>query len=286
MKYFKFAILVSLLIFCITCTSVKNKASVDLNDTTMTDQEKLLVDSIIQFGLDNEALFTLMGDIKPLSSLTSYSYPIANTDTTKAISGDFLTREKDGKYLDKMYRIQQAVNKIDLPDLEFVVVPYIKPSRGKRIVQVSVIRKSSLDKKLKEKENFYGQLGLVPGIDPGVALAIIETSSDFERWRGYGYLFGYPDHAVDFFNVSSDVSKKTGNQLERNFFRIPTYNPKHSNFTYEYAKDHVPTADVDSVLYYRSAEVLETYKRLRDKYTNANGSVRAYELLKDYYEKK
>lgn len=283
MKHIRNSLIAFLAILSLVCCSVKNKQSISHTETTMTLQEERLVDSILQFGLDNEALFTLMGDIKPLSSLTVYYYPVANTDSTKLIGGNFLSRDKDGKYLDKMYRIQQAVNKIKIPDLEFVVVPYVNPSKDKRVIQVSVIRKSSLDKKLKEKENFYGQLGLVPGINPGIALAIIEASSDFERWRGYGYLFGYPDHAVDFYNKSSDVNKKTGKQLARNFFRIPTYNADHSNFVYAYAKDHALNPKEDSVLYYKAADVLKTYKGLRDKYTNPDGSVQSYKLLKDYY---
>lgn len=284
MKHLLRLIIFSFLLL-VACSTQKNAIVSKSSGDQLSESERRLVDSILQYGLDNEALFTLLGNIKPMSSLTMYTFPIANTDSTKIISGDVLNREKHGIYLDRIRTIQQAVNKLNIPDLKFVMIPYLSSQKNRRIIQLSVIRISSLDKLLKDKENFYGQFGLVPGTDPVVVATAIEGNDKFARWRGYGYLFGYPDYAVDFYTYSSLEAEKTGKIVDRNFFRIPSYNSKYSNFAYAYPKDYKPTADVDSVLYYKAADIMKEYRNIRNNYLNADSTVRAYDLLKDYYKK-
>jgi len=284
MKYLSFLIIPVFLLF-IACGTKKNTYSQESSYSSLNNYERHLIDSILQYGLENEALYTLMGDIKPMSSLVTFTFPIANADSTKKISGNVLNRDVHGLYLDRISIIQKAINKISIPDLQFIMVPYLSAQGKRRIIQLSVVRKSSLDKLLKEKENFYGQFGLVPGTDPVVVVTSIEGNDKYERWRGYGYLFGYPDYAVDFFNNAAEESKKAGKLVERNPFRIPTYNPRHSNFVYVYPKDYTPTADVDSVLYYKATGILKEYKNIRNNYLNSDSTVQAYKLLKDYYTK-
>jgi hypothetical protein len=282
MKHFitPVALLLLLLAACGT-----TKTATQAVKAPMSAEERHLVDSILQSGLDNEALFTLMGNIKPMSSLPAFGFPVANTDSAKRFSGGALSRATHGVYLDRMCLIQQAVNKIDLPDLRFIVVPYLSQQKETRIIQVSVVRVSLLDSLLNAKEHFFGQFGLVPGTDPVVVATAIEGNGDFERWRGYGYLFGYPDYAVDFFNEASFRQKQTGEFVTRNFFRIPTYRSVDGNFVYAYPKNHTPTAETDSVLYNRSVPVLEKYKSIRNNYLNPDSTVQAYRLLQDYYKK-
>ncbi|MBB4035344.1 hypothetical protein GGR21_001233 [Dysgonomonas hofstadii] len=285
MKYLSLSIVLAFL-FLVACNTAKDIHTSGSDNSVLNAYERHLIDSILQCGLDNEALFTLLGDIKPMSSLVTFTFPVANTDSAKRVDGNVLNRSTHGMYLDRMQTIQEAVNKLNIPDLQFIMVPYISSRGNKRTIQLSVVRKSSLDKLLKEKESFYGQFGLVPGTDPVVVVTAIEGNGKFERWRGYGYLFGYPDYAVDFFNQAAIDSEKQGETAKRNAFRIPTYNPKYSNFVYTYPIDHVPTADVDSVLYHRSVKILEEYKNIRNNYLNADSSVQSYRLLRDYYKSK
>lgn len=275
-----------LLIFCVfACSTTKNHRNI-IPPVTLSDYEFHLVDSILQFGLDNEALYTLLGGIKPMSSLVTFSFPIANTDSAAKVSGNVLTRRAHGKYLDRLRTIQSAVNKIELPDLKIIMVPYLSAQGDRRIIQLSVVRESLIDSLLLAKENFFGQFGLVPGVDPVVVVTAMEGNEPLARWRGYGYLFGYPDYAVDFYNQAAWTHEITGEFVERNFFRIPTYSSsEYGNFVYAYPKNHQPTVDIDSALYNRSVKLLENYKNIRPNYLNADSSLQSYKLLLDYYGK-
>lgn len=239
-----------------------------------------LRDSLLQNGLEGEALYTLMAPIKPMSSVASFSFPVANSDSSKQLEAELI--ERDSLYhLKRMKEIQQAVNLIDLPDLKFVLVPYRSAYTKTRILQLSVVRISKLDSLLAAKETFFGQYGFSPGADPAVVVTVNEYEKKYQRLRGYGYLFGYPDYAVDFFVNAFHEADTTGNLVPRNFFRMPTYGHEEGNFVYAYPKDHKPN-EVDSVLLKRSIPVLETFQLLRSRYLNADSTVRAYELLRDF----
>lgn len=280
-----FTIFTLLFLFICACSVKKNTNQTLYQTPALSDAEQRLVDSVLQYGLENEALFTLLGNVKPMSSLVMYTFPIANDDSTKRLDGNILNRAEHGKYLDRIEFIQRAFNKVNLPDLKFILVPYVSNMDNKRNIQLSVVRISSLDSLLKAKENFYGQLGLVPGADPVVVATAIEGSGNYERWRGYGYLFGYPDYAVDFYNKASYTREKTGEFVNRKFFRIPTYSRVEGNFVYAYPDNHTLTADVDSAIYNKSMSILNKYREIRKNYLNPDSTVRAYKLLQDYYKK-
>ncbi|MDR1370487.1 MAG: hypothetical protein LBJ72_10270 [Dysgonamonadaceae bacterium] len=240
-----------------------------------------LIDSMLQYGLDHEALYTLLGNVKPMSSLVGFSFPIANADTSLSVNADILNRNEHGVYLDRIRTIQEAINAIQLPDIKIVMIPYESPWENKRLIQINVIRISALDSLLKAKEDFFGQFGFVPGTDPAVVVNTIEYSGRYERFRGYGYLFGYPDYAVDFFVRAFQTNDRTGRFVERKFFQIPAYSGKEGQFVYAYPKDMEPTAEVDSVLYHRANYTLKQYEQIRSAYLNADSTVQAYKLLKD-----
>jgi len=237
-----------------------------------------LIDSILQYGLDHEALYTLLANVKPISDLVDFDFFIDNTNSALSTSSNFLTTGELDNF-DRFLTIQKAVNLIQIPDIKVVMNPFW---RNPKIlsVQLKVVRISSLDSLLKAKENFFGQFGFVPGSDPYLVVNTIEFSDRYERARGYGYLYGFPDYAVDFFVEDYKNAVSTGKFGERNFFRIPDYSNKNNNFAYVYPKNVKPTS-VDSALYYRANSVLEQYRKIRPVYTNADGTVRAYELLID-----
>ncbi|WP_298647098.1 hypothetical protein [uncultured Proteiniphilum sp.] len=279
-SYLAFLLLLSLVLSC----KSKQQVIPPGIETTIRFQEQQLVDSILQSALDYEALYTLLGNVKPMSSVRLYRFPLANTDSVKQTSGDIVDRKKQGNHLDRLYAIQQAVNRLDFPDLKFVLVPYKSAQDSIRLLQLSIVRMSSLDSLLRVKESFFGQFGLVPGADPATVVSTIENADRYERYRGYGYLFGYPDYAVDFFVEAALESSKTKKLLPRKFFQIPVYARGAGSFTYAYPEDHTPTLATDSVIYYRSEKVLEKYRKIRNNYLNTDSTLRAYQLLQDFYK--
>lgn len=265
------------LLLLVGCRVVK---PVQLKNEVITSSVVRLRDSILQEGLDGEALYTLMGDVKPMSSVVSFSFPIGNGDSS--IQLDEMVLPVDSlRYLARINQIQQAVSLIDLPDLKFVLVPYRSAYSKTRILQLSVVRISKLDSLLEAKSQFFGQYGFAPGADPAVVLSVNEYEKKYERLRGYGYLFGYPDYAVDFFVGAFRESDVTGKHVSRKFFHIPTFERAEGNFVYAYPVDYTPGLQ-DSALYQRSETLLKRYKLLRSRYTNGVDTVlRAYELLRD-----
>jgi hypothetical protein len=280
MKFNQSLAVLLLLVLLAACSTPKYTTTV--RDRAITPEQLHFIDSILQKGLDNEALYTLLTDLKPMSSLVTFSFPIASDDSIKKSRADILDRATHGKYLDRLASIQQAFNLIDIPGLQFILVPYRSADKNRRIIQLSVVRIRELDNLLREKECFFGQFGLVPGTDPNVVATVIESCDPYERWRGYGYLFGYPDYAVDFFVNAAKQKEQTGKFVKRNFFRIPTYAmPDEGNFVYAYPADHAPTAEVDSVIYYRAMEVLDDYREIRNSYLNADSALQSYKLIRD-----
>lgn len=260
-----------------SCRTVPNR-----NLSSKKDDSSILRlrDSILQAGLDGEALYTILGHIKPMSSVVAFNFPIGNRDSTKKLEGNILAGEKQFRELDTLHQIQQALNLIQIPDLKFVLVPYRSGYNSSRVLQVTVLRISAVDSVLHARKSFFGQYGFVPGADPAVLLTVNEYEKRYERLRGYGYLFGYPDYAVDFFVKAFQQSDSTGIHVERNFFQIPTYARETGNFVYAYPKDQLPSA-IDSAIYKSAKHVLENYKALRGHYLNQDSTVRAYELMQD-----
>ena len=283
MKPFHLILSFLLLVIALICGSIKTMSQV--KNHPMDAYEQHLADSVLQYGLDHEAIYTLLGDIKPMSSLITFWYPIANTDTINKTEWKIVDREKQGMYLDKLSAVQKAINKLDLPDLRFVLVPYQAAQGDTRIVQLSVVRVSMLDSLLKAKETFFGQYGLVPGVDPVVVMSVVENARRYDRNRAYGYLFGYPDYAVDFFIEAMVKSVEENTLMPRNFFQIPVYKGDSGYFVYAYPKDHIPSAAVDSTLYHKANGVLKDYKNIRNNYLKADSTLNAYQLLKDYLQK-
>lgn len=283
MKKYSCLTFLFLLFLALSCKSKQQVIPVGI-ETAVRFQEQPLIDSILQYALDYEALYTVLGNVKPMSSVTLYRFPLANTDSLKQTSADIVDRKKQGTHLDRLQVIQQAIKRLNFPDLKFVLAPYKSAQDSIRLLQLSVVRVSSLDSLLRAKENFFAQFGLVPGADPAIVVSTIEHADRYERYRGYGYLFGYPDYAVDFFVEAAFESSKTNKLLPRKFFQIPVYARETGSFTYAYPEDHTPTLATDSVIYYQSEKVLEEYKKIRDNYLNTDSTLRAYQLLQDVYK--
>ncbi|NGM64397.1 hypothetical protein [Sphingobacterium sp. SGR-19] len=243
-----------------------------------------LADSILQVGLDNEALFTLLADIKPMSSLVSFSFPIANTDSTKLLEGNILEPDSAGAYLAEIACIQRAVNSINLDGLDVVFVPYAAAYGKNRSLQVSVVRTALLDSLLDAQQAFFGQFGITRGANPAMVVTANEYGKKYDRLRGYGYLFGYPDYAVDFFVEAFHTADTSGKHVERDFFRMPTFSSEEGNFVYAVPKGH-RIGQLDSLIDNRATNLLEEYKRWRPRYLRPDSTLRSQELIRDFIGK-
>ena len=232
----------------------------------LSNEDRKRSDSLLRVGLDQEALYTLAGRLKPISSLGySLAYPLAKDSTHQDGDRSVVHVERDSVYgklqeLEAWHRIAKALSG---NDLTFLVIPFREPYRGKRHLELLVCRNSVVDSILRVHQEFFGQWGFTPGTDPHTLLTAIEFESRGDRFRAYGYLFGYPQHAVDFFVQADKDYKRTGEFVKRDFFHIPTYARPDGHFTYAVPKGYIPTS-TDSALYHRGLKILNQYRMSRD----------------------
>ena len=80
--------------------------------------------------------------------------------------------------------------------------------------------------------HLFGQWGFTANANSATVLSVVEYENKNDRYRAYGYLFGYPEHAVDFFVEASITEEETGEFVKRNFFTIPVEAGNSGDFTY------------------------------------------------------
>lgn len=137
-----------------------------------------------------------------------------------------------------------------------------------------------MDEVINSHLDFFAYMGIVPGTDPGIVLSTVENQEQILRLRAYGYLFGYPDYAVDFFVEAYHQGKQTKSFVERDFFQIPVFSSKTGHFVYAMPKGHTPT-ETDSTLYRRALTVLDRYRNIRSTYFNADSTFQSLKLIRE-----
>ncbi len=259
-------------------------ACVPLRPAAVAEQQnnpvQRLADSILQIGLDHEALYTIIGRIKPMSSVLTIGYHVAVADSSRKWQQHALDLPGKQAQLDSIIRIQRAVNAMQIPGIRFFMIPYKHTHGSRRLLQVYAARVSLIDSLMSAKAAFFGQFGFVPGTDPAVIANTVEFEEQSLRQRAYGYLFGYPDHAVDFFMASTRGEAEGRDFLARDFFQIPTFSGETGHFVYAVPKGYQPREQPDSILYRRAVQELERYRQRRGDFINPDSSLRTQELVK------
>ena len=103
-----------------------------------------------------------------------------------------------------------------------------------------------------------------------MVLSITENGHQYDRWRSYGYLFGYPDYAVDFFVEAGKSEDSTKQFVKRDFFAIPVYARETGYFTYAIPKGHQP-GESDELIRDKARHTLAKYKVQRQKFARDSG---------------
>ena len=101
-------------------------------------------------------------------------------------------------------------------------------------------------------------------------LTTIEWSERGPRWRGQGYLYGYPDYAVDFFVESGEAEARGGAFVPRDPIRVPTFGatPERSNFVWTVPRVTSRTTRTGRS-FDRAAQILAAYTERRVRYIGA-----------------
>lgn len=236
---------------------------------SVVNRNQALADSVLAYALDHEALYTLTDTLKPMSSVKFLRFAIAKDSTQK--DGDYNITTQDS-LLKKIEEYQQVCQDLSQGDWQFIMMPFARTENKMRNIEIYVVRKSEFAKKIKQYQAFFGQWGFTPSTNPAVVLAVIEYESRWDRNRAYGYLFGYPAYAVDFFVEAQKIQDSSPDKkfVTRDFFAIPVFVGKQGYFTYATPKGYKPT-DTDSSLYKAATKTLGKFKTERGKFVVGKG---------------
>ncbi|MFN3427801.1 MAG: hypothetical protein ACK41G_09540 [Candidatus Thermochlorobacter sp.] len=256
-------------------TSLRTKC---FDASTLTAEERALADSLLALGLDNEALYTLFAPLKPISTVAQFSLALARSDSLPA--GIRHAINPNAPELERLRQYQRIVNALRSERVELLLIPFRRTDKGKRFFEIVAIDKRLLADIIRRDQAFWGQWGFVPESNLAVMLTVTEFEEKLDRYRAYGYLFGYPEYAVTFFVEAAREQDSTKKLVARDFFQIPTYSAKQGRFVYAIPKGHTPSA-IDSALYRAAEQILRRYQSVRARYVGPDGRLRALELLQE-----
>lgn len=262
------------LVFIAACSTPRFTAKKAYKN--LSSEDKALADTLIMKALDNEGLYTVIGQLKSMSSVSGLQLSIAQKDSS--IKGAPKVSDINSSDLEKLKKYQRVVNALQFGDLKFIISPFRISQSGQRNIQINLYRKSLVDSLINANLSFYAQFGFVKGTQAEILINTTEYESKYDRFRSYGYLFGYPEHAVSFFVDAAISNDKTGVFVKRNFFQIPVHTNLKGHFVYALPLDSKP-GPIDSALYKRADHSLKLYRRYRQKYMRPDSTVKAFSLL-------
>ena len=221
-------------------------------------------DEMLLKALDSEALYTIASDIKPMSSgFVSMQIKVAAPDAADAeVVRQILAAWRCGdRVIARLHHFSAVYD-------------------GARPLEGVVFNTRALRDMIGRRGAFFAPYGVTPSADPTEALLAVEYDQTSARLRGYGYLFGYPDHAVDFFARAADDEKATKQFTARDFVSLPTFTGER-RFVYAVAKDHVRN-DEDRALSARVEAVYRDYVARRARHIGAGGAGGVVALIREW----
>ena len=269
-------------------------------------EQRAAAEELLLKALDGEALYTIVGGLKPMSSgFQSVQLPVQLPRVTDAeagaILGELAGKNPEELNPDEKRRLGQAkqaderrkaLEKVAATRAIFEhwrcgndeifadVHHYAQTYEGKRYLDTIVFSRSSLRQVIGAKANFFSRWGITVNSHPLEVLYAVEHDETNARFGGYGFLFGYPDYAVEFFVKASDEEKFSGKFVERDFISLPTVAGE-NRFVYVVAKGHAQN-ETDKTLRAKAERIFNEYTRRRAEYIGT-GKKGVVEMLRDWF---
>ena len=224
---------------------------------------------LLREATDHEGLYTLAGGLKPMS--------------TGIWRGSFEVEDPD---LTDLREARQALGVLRNDVWYADVQVFEKAHEGERSAHAFVVHRKALARMIERHESFWSPWGITAGTHPAEIVAIVDRMPRDDRWRGYGYLFGYPDHAVDFFveaGLAAEDGREVGPGKDRQFIQIPTSAADSGRFTYAVPPDHVSTL-ADQRLANDAAMILAAYTERKSGMRDVQSTVEALRRLNSRFE--
>jgi len=272
----------------------------------MPAEQRKAADELLLKALDEEALYTIVGGLKPMSSgfrsiQIQTGLPRVTITEAEAAVGELGPKKSEELSTEEKSRLSQSKQALERRDalkkadqtreilaqwrcgdeLFADLQHFAKQFDGKRFLDALVINRPRLRTALTEKADFFSRWGITANSHPLEVVYAVDTEETSARFAGYGYLFGYPDHAVRFFVQAADEEIFTGKFVTRDFISIPTVERETNNFVYVVPKGHVEN-DADKALKAKAAPILAAYRTRRAEYIG-DGKKGVVEMLRDWF---
>lgn len=271
-----------------------------------TEQRKQAEELLLK-ALDSEALYTIVGGLKPMSSgfqsfQIQVQLPRVEPAEAEKTIGELEGKKAEESSADEKRRLSQAKNAVERrqtldkinetrqifaqwrcgeDELFADVHHFARTFEGKRFLDAVVFARPATRKMLAEKSNFFSRWGITENSHPLEILYAVDTDETGARFGGYGYLFGYPDYAVRFFVEAAAEEEFTGRFVERDFLSIPTVKSEKNGFVYAVPKGY-REAEADENLRAKAMRIFTSYQRRRAKYVG-EGKKGVVEMVRDWF---
>ncbi|WP_192348523.1 hypothetical protein [Algoriphagus sp. Y33] len=230
-----------------------------------------LADSLAKEILENEGLYTVMGGLKPISTVIQFQFKI------DSVSQAYLSEDVPRKQLDELI---SALGLLEDSPIGFVTLPFRQVYGEQRVFEVLVYHRESVREKIRENFSFFLERGIHPHTPIHQVLSMTEFDHSVPRFRAYGYFFGYPSHAVDFFVEAAAHEKATKEFVKRDFLQIPVSSKDEGAFVYAVPKGYQAGKE-DVHLKEQAMELLSIYKLRKSSFMSSD---REYPFLELYWD--
>ena len=244
-------------------------------------------------ALDREALYTLIGGLKPMSSAILTEERRLTLDTAKP---DIRTYE-EFQQIAGAWRCGDelwagiAPLRVVVPPTQTAETDELGRPHGHRTVYGNVLNMAVVRHVIETHPAIFHYHGITVHTHPAELLTRIGNSDNVDQNLAFGYLYGYPSHAVEFYSRVLDHVRK-GQPLkpgEAKRVEIPTYTPQElgggvlgSQFRYRVAPDHVESGE-ERHLRETAAKILAAYRVRRAKYIGKD-KPGVLALIRDWYD--
>jgi hypothetical protein len=167
-------------------------------------------------------------------------------------------------------------------DAFFADVHHFREPHGDRLyVEGAVWNLPALRELIDARPALFARYGLTRSAHPLEVVLAIEYDRTVARYQGYGYLYGYPEYAVEYFAEAETARERTEVRVERDFFSVPTFERSSGAYAWAVPKGHVEN-EADRRILAKAKAVLDDYRGRRERYIG-EGKPGVVELLRDWF---
>jgi len=232
---------------------------------------------ILQRSLDTEGLYTLVGDIKPASNFLEFhvDYSLPKESSKRR------AQEKQRASIKKILPALRCGG-----DLETVILSFKNRHENSQHYGLVNVNVKELKKKVAEHADFFKSIGWNGKIGEGFSsheiVRLVENASHFDRYRGYGLIFGYPEYAVNFFVEAAKSQAQTGKLVAREFITVPVFERSGRLFVWVTPVGY-QAGPIDEDILERARPILAAYRIKRRKVMRDDSRYTVMDLIRDFY---